>query len=418
LTVVVARGSTTAALNDSEIRDAIAEGLAATPLDGKRVICIIPDYSRSGPTHLVFRAVADALLPRAARIDFLIALGTHPPMSNARINEFLRLTSAERDGRYGAVQILNHRWDDPNELTSIGTVPGRRVAEISGGLMNIDVPVLLNKRIFDYDHVLIAGPVFPHEVVGFSGGHKYLFPGVAAPDIINATHWLGALVTNVEIIGRRDTPVRALVEEAAAMVPIERSAIKYVVDPGGVRGVFVGPVVEAWRQAAALSNEVHIRYHDKPYHTVLSCAPAIYDELWTAGKCMYKLEPVVADGGRLIIFAPHISEISVTHGTLIREVGYHCRDFFVKQWDRYSRYPGGVLAHSTHVKGGGMFENGVESPRIEVILATQIPEDVCRAINLGYMDPASIKPADYMNREADGVLYVPKAGEILYRLKS
>lgn len=128
------------------------------------------------------------------------------------------------------------------------------------------------------------------------------------------------------------------------------------------------------------------RWIDRPYHTILSCAPAMYDELWTGGKCMYKLEPVLAEGGELIIYAPHISEISVTHGKLIEEVGYHCRDYFLKQWDRFKDYPWGVLAHSTHVRGQGRFEGGVEIPRARVTLATKISTETCRKINLGYRD--------------------------------
>ncbi|MCD8535073.1 MAG: hypothetical protein LR011_09930, partial [Verrucomicrobia bacterium] len=162
--------------------------------------------------------------------------------------------------------------------------------------------------------------------------------------------------------------------------------------------------------------QIHIVYKDKPFHTILSVAPPMYDELWTAGKAMYKLEPVVADGGELIIYAPHLKEISLTHGAIIRAVGYHVRDYFLKQWEKYRELPWGVLAHSTHVKGAGTYENGVESPRVKVTIASQIPESVCREINLGYRDPASIRVEDYMNREAEGVLYVPKAGERLFLL--
>ena len=76
--------------------------------------------------------------------------------------------------------------------------------------------VALNKLPLEYDHVLVCGPVFPHEVVGFSGGNKYLFPGIAGPEIIHFTHWLGAVITNYEIIGTKDTPVRAVIDRAAA----------------------------------------------------------------------------------------------------------------------------------------------------------------------------------------------------------
>jgi len=144
----------------------------------------------------------------------------------------------------------------------------------------------------------------------------------------------------------------------------------------------------------------------------------MYDDIWTAGKCMYKLEPVVADGGRLIIYAPHVKEISVTHGEVIGQVGYHTRDYFLKQWDSFKQYPWGVLAHCTHVKGIGTYENGVERPRVNVVLATQIPPNVCEKVNLGYLDPNSIRPEEYADREEEGILYVPKAGETLYRLRN
>jgi hypothetical protein len=143
----------------------------------------------------------------------------------------------------------------------------------------------------------------------------------------------------------------------------------------------------------------------------------MYEDVWTGGKCMYKLEPVVADGGELIIYAPHIEEVSVTHGKLIESIGYHTRDYYLKQWDKFKDVPWLALAHSTHVRGVGAFEGGVEKPRVRVTLATQIPPEICAKINMGYRDPNSINIADYENREDEGILYVPKAGEMLYRLK-
>jgi hypothetical protein len=143
----------------------------------------------------------------------------------------------------------------------------------------------------------------------------------------------------------------------------------------------------------------------------------MYDDLWTGGKCMYKLEPVLADGGELIIYAPHISEISVTHGRLIEQIGYHCRDYFLKQWDRFKHLPWGIIAHSTHVRGIGTYENGVEHCRARVTLATRIPAEICARINMGYRDPDTINPADFANREPEGILLVPKAGEMLYQLR-
>lgn len=415
--MVISHGSPTADLNEHDIREFVARAAAALPVTGQRVLAIIPDHTRSGPTGTMFRAIVEALRGRVRKIDFLIALGTHPSMPEDKIDQLLGMTAEERKTRYGDVAVFNHQWDSPGALKLVGQLLREQVEELTAGMLSMAVPVQINKLVFDYDHVIICGPVFPHEVVGFSGGHKYFFPGIAAPGIINFTHWVGALLTNPVVNGTRDTRVRATIEAAADMVPVERSLIAYVVDTKSVRGLFAGPVREAWKAATALSDQVHIVYRDKPYKTVLSCAPPMYDDIWTAGKCMYKLEPVVADGGTLIIYAPHIDEVSYTHGKVLDEIGYHTRDYFVKQWDKFEHHPWGVIAHSTHVKGVGKYENGAEAPRVNVVLATRIPQERCRRINLGYMDPATVNPADYADREDEGILLVPKAGEILYRLR-
>ena len=190
-----------------------------------------------------------------------------------------------------------------------------------------------------------------------------------------------------------------------------------VVDGQELAGAFVGSPEAAWEEASELSRQLHITYKEHAFHTILSCAPPMYDELWVGGKCMYKLEPVLADGGELIIYAPHLREVSVTHGELIEAVGYHCRDYFLRQWDRFKDYPWGTLAHSTHVRGIGTFEDGVERCRARVTLATGIPRETCERINLGYRDPASIRVEEYANREEEGVLLVRKAGEMLYQLR-
>ena len=166
-----------------------------------------------------------------------------------------------------------------------------------------------------------------------------------------------------------------------------------------------------------MSAQIHIKLQDRTYMEVLGCAHTHYDDLWTAGKVMYKLEPVVATGGRLIIYAPHIDTISYTHDHWIRRAGYHVRDYFLSQMDLFTSVPRGVLAHSTHVRGTGTFENGVEKPRIQVILATAIPENQCRAVNLDYHDPNDINVATWRAQNPEKRLLVNPAGETLYRVK-
>lgn len=406
------------ALSETEVHKIVESALEPDAYGGKRVLLIVPDGTRTAPVGLLFREIFDRIASVAARIDVMIALGTHVAMSEAAICKRLEISLEERHSKYRAVAFINHEWDNPAALHRLGVIPSCEIGELSNGLFAMDVPVDINKRIFDYDQLMIVGPVFPHEVVGCSGGNKYLFPGIAGPEILNFFHWLGAVITNPMIIGNKWTPVRKVVDRAAALVPVERFCFCMVVDKPGLAGLFAGSPEAAWDAASDLSRERHIIFKDHPFHTVLSCAPLMYDELWVGAKCMYKLEPVVADGGELIIYAPHIREVSETHGKLIETIGYHCRDYFVKQWDRFQHLPWGTLAHSTHVHGIGTYENGIETPRIRVTLATGIPEDTCRRINLGYRDPQSIDVESFANREDEGILLVRKAGEMLYHLRN
>lgn len=406
-------------LEEFEIRDWFNQ----LPLDefaGKQILLIVPDATRTAPLALLFDALFHRIRKVCLKLDVIFALGTHPPMSETQMCSLLGIDDKERLRLFYQSELFNHEWDRPERLATIGTLTPEETSEISNGLLSIEVPVQINNRIMDYDQLLVMGPVFPHEVVGFSGGNKYFFPGISGPDLLNFFHWLGALITNVGIIGVKDTPVRRVVDRAATMIPKERRAITFVVTPDGtarLHGLFFGTPEEAWGQAADLSGQVHIKRMPKPFQTVLSCSPPMYDEVWTAGKCMYKLEPVVADGGELIIYAPHLKVVSKTHEKHIMKIGYHCRDYFTKQWDKFKDVPWGVLAHSTHVRGTGTFEDGVEKCRVKVTLASQIPPDVCESINLGYRDPATINVDDYVGREDEGVLLVWKAGEQLYRLE-
>lgn len=416
--MIIGKGTETGVISETQVYDLCAEAFSSQHLDGKRVLAIIPDYTRSGPVDLMFRVVYKLLAGRVNTLHFLIALGTHPPMDEEAIYRHVGITKSEHIHNYPKARFFNHDSKDPNCLKLVGTFSEDEIAEISGGLLNKRVDVTINRMVFDYDLLLIIGPTFPHEAMGYSGGHKYLFPGISGEEIIDTFHWIGALITIPAFIGTRDTPMRRLVEKAAAMIPVERICINLVVKDHSLSGIFIGPPDETFPVAADLSEKIHIIYKNHPFKRVLSCALPMYDEIWTAGKCMYKLESVVADGGELIIYAPHISHLSAVHGPLIEKIGYHVRDYFIKQMDRFEDIPGGILAHSCNVRGIGTFENGVEKPRVNVILATQMSEEYCKKINLGFRDHRSINFDEWKNREDEGILYVPEAGEMLYLLKN
>ncbi len=414
---IVGRRASTGVLNVAQIDEIVAKGLASIPLDGQRVLVLIPDATRSMPMPMFFRQITRHLLPRCKAVDFLVALGTHGAMSEAALLALVGLTADEKASQYPNVRLLNHAWDDPAALTTLGTIGADEIALLSEGRLRQDVPVRLNKLVLDYDHLLVCGPVFPHEVVGFSGGNKYFFPGIAGSDIINFTHWLGALMTSYDIIGTKDTPVRRVINRAAGFVPRPRHALCSVVTHEGVAGIYFGTPEAAYSAAADLSSECHILWKDRPYKQVMSVLPTMYDEMWVGAKGMYKTDPAIADGGEVIIYAPHVHVVSHIHGKVLRQIGYHVRDYFVAQWDKFKDLPWGTIAHSTHLKGKGTYENGVEKPRIQVTLATGISESECRDINLGYRDPKTLDPKSFAGRESEGILYVPKAGEYLYRVK-
>jgi nickel-dependent lactate racemase len=407
-------------LLESEIEAILSSGLSKLDLDGRRVLVIIPDHTRTMPLPLFFRLLTQELSGRAVALDFLVALGTHSPLSLRELQRLVGITPEQHAGPYRHIRLLNHAWDDPQALVTLGVIPRSEIEHISHGLLSLDVPVRMNRLVLDYDHLLICGPVFPHEVAGFSGGNKYFFPGIAGREIIDFTHWLGALMTSYAIIGTKDTPVRRVIDLAASYLDRPRHALCSVVTPQGLHGLYVGTPEEAFNAAADLSAHVHIHWVDHTFHQVLSVIPAMYDEMWTGAKGMYKLEPVVEDGGELIIYAPHIHQFSAVHGRIIRQIGYHVRDYFVHQWEQYRHFPWGVLAHSTHLRGMGSYnpKTGEEQPRIQVSLATGIPEAECRAVNLGYRDPKTINPREWEGREAEGILLVPHAGETLYRLRA
>ena len=413
-------GGPGAVLTDEQVRAFIGEQLATADLTGRSVCVLVPDGTRSCPVPLLLQAVHQALHGRVSRLTVLVALGTHARMGEAELSRHLGYPMGAFADRYPGATVLNHTWWDPDTFASVGTITADRLAELSGGLFSRQpVEVRLNRAVVEHDVTLVVGPVFPHEVVGFSGGNKYFFPGVSSQEVINVSHWLGALITSAQIIGTRGTtPVRALIDEAVSLVPCEKLAFCVVVQSGSraLHSVSFGEPRVAWAAAADVAAQTHVRYLDAPVRRVLSIIPTMYHDIWTAAKGFYKVEPVVADGGQVVIYAPHVHEIAATHPE-INEVGYHCRDYFVKQWERFRIVPWGVLAHSTHLRGAGTYDEiaGEERLRVTVTLATGIPEERVRAVNLDYLDPAEVDPQAWA---ADpDTLVVPRAGEDLFRLR-
>jgi nickel-dependent lactate racemase len=404
-------------LSPEELRaivESALDGIAA----GARVLAIIPDKTRDDNTALLFPFAAHALAVRGVtKFDALVAQGTHPPMTDAEKRLKIGADFVEPLG-----QIFDHRWDCAEELVCIGELSLERVRELTAGLIDRAIPLRVNRLLAPglYDTVLIFGSTVPHEVAGFAGGAKYFFPGVAGPELTHMTHWLGALTTIENVIGRVETLPRRLIEAAADYIAAHVISFNSVVtrgDDGLLRthALFAGNVREAFRRAAEISRQAHIKYTGRKYPRVVALLDEHYDEMWVGGKASYKLGAIIEAGGELLIYAPHLRTISETHGRLIERFGYAPLETVSEMVSGSGELMANlcVAAHLAHVAyASRKDESGRVVPRYRITLASSIDEATCRRVNLGYMDYRKFRREDY---ESDpDTLVVERAGRDLY----
>jgi nickel-dependent lactate racemase len=412
------KGSASEVLSNLELQAIVEEALQEVA-PGERVLAIIPDKTRDDNTDLLFPMAARFLAQRKiAQFDALVAQGTHPPMSDAQ--KRLKIGAGVTD-LPGLGHIFDHQWDRSDQLVTLGELSAFEVNKLTDGLINESVVIRLNALLAPgvYDTVLVFGATMPHEVAGFAGGAKYFFPGVAGPELTHMTHWLGALATIEHVIGRVETPTRRMIEAAAAFVPANVISFTSVStrnnDGLQTHALFAGDLNEALRRAAAVSAQVHIKYSGRKYSRVVALLDEHYDELWVGGKASYKLGSIIEDGGELIIYAPHLKTLSTTHGKLIEKYGYAPLES-VREMVAFSdelRANLCVAAHLAHVSYGS-FRNaeGVIVPRYRITLASGVSEEICRRVNLGFLDHRAFRREDYENDP--NTFVVENAGRDLY----
>jgi nickel-dependent lactate racemase len=415
---VVGRGASTLSLSSGELRAIVAEALDDVGI-GKRVLAIVPDKTRDDNTDLLFPFAAQILeQKKAAQFDALIAQGTHAPMTEPEKREKIGWGSIATGG---VGRIFDHQWDRENELVTLGELSANLVTKLTDGLMSEAVPVRLNTLLAPgkYDTVLVFGATMPHEVAGFAGGAKYFFPGVAGPELTHMTHWLGALATIENVIGRVETPTRRVIEAAAEFVPAQVISFTSVStrDRDGLRthALFAGDIYESFRRAAEVSSEVHIKYIGRRYKRVVALLDRHYDELWVGGKASYKLGSVIEEGGELIIYAPHLNQLSGTHGRLIEKYGYAPLEQVREMVEGSDELRANlcVAAHLAHVSyGSARNPAGQLTPRYRITLASAVPEEACRRVNLGFLDYRNFRLEDY--KTDTDTLVVEDAGRDLY----
>lgn len=415
---VVGRGSLELPLSEADVRGICEDAIERLPVTGKRVLVLIPDNTRHARLDLLFRLIVGPLQKRADAVDVLVASGTHAPMSIELLCNNIGITMEERKRLYANVRFFQHEHRHAGELAALGVIDEQETSRLTNGALVQPIRVTINRKVLEYDHLILVTPVVPHETVGFAGGNKYFFPGIAGIEVIETFHWIGALLTNPVVNGVRDTLTRRIIDRATELIPTPRTCFAYVLNADNEPVcLFAGDPIHAWSQAVEYSARTHITYVDHPYRKVLAVTPEIYEDLWVGGKAMYKLEPVVADGGEVIILGPQIRAISFVHEEAIRKIGYHVIEYFTRQWDRFAGEPKLIMAHSTNVRGVGTFDQGSEHPRISVTLATSIPADVCRSVNLGYLEYRTVRPDEWRRQQDPDVLVVENAGQNLYRLR-
>jgi len=410
---LVGKGSANSVLTAEDFRD-IADPALETVSGKTKVLAVIPDMSRDDSTHVLFPIIDEILRSKGVQcFDALVAQGTHPPISAAEKLEKIGLDDF-------AGNIFDHEWDNPEQLTNIGRLDADVAAKASSGEFAQSIDLTINKLILDYDLILVLGATVPHEVAGFSGGAKYFFPGISGADLTNATHWIGALAGIEKIIGRIETPTRHLIEQAADHINAEiinfsssvsRNASNELV----THALFAGDLRLSFRRAAEVSREINVKFVDRTYKRVVAILDKHYTELWTGGKASYKLGGVIEDGGELVIYAPHLTKISETHGAAIEKFGY-------APIERIKEIVGDsrelqqnlcIAAHLAHVSYSGSTADP-KKPKYKITMASGLSEPLCEKVGLGFADHKTFDLAAASNDPE--TLVIKNAGRDLYLL--
>lgn len=415
---VIGQGGPQNDLGPSDFRHTLLNALSSIP-SRSSVLAIVADNTRDDNTSVLFPLAAELLSGKALRkFDVLIAQGTHAPMSDSSKREKL---GAGLGPPLGVGHIFDHSWTDPSKLTRIGQLEANKVKQITGGLIETPIDLNINSLLSPglYDTVLVFSSTMPHEVAGFSGGAKYFFPGVSGPELTHASHWLGARAGIEKTIGRVETPTRHLFEAAADYIAANVISLNSVVtrQNGRLRthALFCNQLRSTVRMAAEVSKFVHIKYTGRKYARVLAILEPHLNDLWVGGKASYRLGPVIQEAGELIIYAPHIQNISEVHGDLIKRYGYApveiVQELVNKSEDLRSNLC--VAAHLAHVSfASRRSEDGNIVPRYSITLCSSINPTTCRQVNLGYMNPSRFEKTIY-NGDPD-TLVVEQAGRDLY----
>lgn len=323
----------------------------------RNVLIVPPDISRLNSYAGKIVNILGRFFQKA-EIDIMPALGTHVPMSEGEIRKM-----------YGPVprsRFIAHNWR--NDTVKIGRVPAGFVKEISGGLMDAGIDVEINKRLLDkkYDLIISVGQVVPHEVSGFANYTKNIVVGCGGINMINQSHYLGALYGMERIMGRADNPVRRLYDYAAgrflSSIPIVYILTVTTSGQAGlkVESVSTGAGDELFYETAKVSFEKNIIFLDKPVEkAVVYLDPEKFRTTWVGNKSIYRTRMAIADGGELLVIAPALAGCGedLENDRLIKKYGYMNRDRVIEAAGSSEdlRNNLSVAAHLMHGSSEGRF---------------------------------------------------------------
>jgi len=355
-------------LSNQELEELFLEALSRASADIKssgKVIILPPDitryHSRAGFfTEIAAKRLGDGL---GAVIP---SLGTHMPMNDTEISRMFRTTPKEK--------FLVHDWR--NGVTELGRLEEDFVEKVTEGKVRYDWPVQINKLLKkdwqgdgNFSLALSIGQVVPHEVAGMANHGKNIFVGTGGKEAIDKSHFAGAAYGMERIMGRADTPVRALFDEGLRRFASFMPPILWVLTVIGarqdgflaVRGLFIGFGRECFEKAAALSREINVNLTDEPVNKVIVyLEPEEYRTTWLGNKAIYRTRMAIADGGELLILAPALERFGEDMGvdSLIRKYGYRPGKEIIAKTKTDSELAGNLsaAAHLIHGSSEGRFK--------------------------------------------------------------
>jgi len=360
MSIYMQKGGASVSISDDELKELVFSTIEKTGKQLKRLLLLPPDHTRLNScagriTEMIYERYSPT-----CHIDIMPALGTHAVMGDAQLELMFGKNIPK-----SAFKV--HDWR--NGVVELGKVPGSYIKELSGGKVDYDVKVEADKILFDnYDLILSIGQVVPHEVVGMANYTKNIMVGVGGSDMINKSHFLGAVSNMEKIMGHADSPVRRLfnygVDTYLKDLPLVYMLTVMAKDNDtgkmAMRGFYSGDDAEAFKAAAKLSVETNLQLLDKPLKKVIVFLdPEEFNSTWLGNKSVYRTRMAIADDGDLIVLAPGLREFGEDKeiDRLIRKYGYKGTDNTLKMVAENEdiRNNLGAAAHLIHGSCEGRF---------------------------------------------------------------